>query len=186
METQIMEKPSSLIRQVSEERARLVELVASLSAEQASHKPTPQTWSANENLEHLVLAEMSGVSKIWSAAEGVRKGKPVWSGEHTNRGLSIEEVVACTWKPKEIAPPLVAPRFGGPPSYWLESLRHSQQLLDRLEPVLDGLDIESVIFPHFLSGPLDAGQRIDFLRFHMLRHRGQIEEMLAHSDFSAN
>ena len=41
METQIMEKPSSLIRQVSEERARLVELVESLSAEQASHKPTP-------------------------------------------------------------------------------------------------------------------------------------------------
>src|SRR5271156_1263329 len=186
METQIMEKTSSLIRQVSEERARLVELVASLSAEQASHKPTPQTWSANESLEHLVLAEMSGVSKIWSAAEGVRKGKPVWSGEHTNRGLSIEEVVACTWKPKEIAPPLVAPRFGGPPSYWLESFRHSQQLLDMLEPVLDGLDIEAVIFPHFLSGPLDAGQRIDFLRFHMLRHRGQIEEMLAHCDFSAN
>jgi hypothetical protein len=72
METQIMEKPSSLIRQVSEKRARLVELVASLSAEQASHKPTPQAWPANEKLEHFVLAGMSGVSKIWSAAEGVR------------------------------------------------------------------------------------------------------------------
>jgi len=181
-----MQKLSSLIRQVAEERSRLVNLVTSLTSKQASHKPTPQTWSPTEILEHLVLAEISGVSKIWSAAEGVRDGEPVWKGEHTNRGLSIEEVVACTWKPKEIAPPLVAPRFGGPPSYWLEALRHSQLLLDRLEPVLDGLNIEAVIFPHFLSGPLDAGQRIDFLRFHMLRHRGQIEGMLAQGDIPAN
>ena len=43
-----------------------------------------------------------------------------------------------------------------------------------------------MIFPHFLSGPLDAGQRIDFLRFHMLRHRGQIEGMLAQGDIPAN
>jgi hypothetical protein len=94
-----MEKPSSLIRHVSEERTRLVELVASLSTERASHKPTPQTWSANEYLEHLVLAEMSGVSKIWSAAEGVRKGKPVWCGEHTNRGsgcVHLEAQGNCT------------------------------------------------------------------------------------------
>jgi hypothetical protein len=181
-----MQSVSSLIKHVVEERSRLVSLVAGLGSKQVNHKPTPQTWSANENLEHLVLAEMSGVSKIWSAAQGVREGKPVWKGEHTNRGLSIEEVVARTWKPKEIAPPLVAPKFGGPASYWLEALRHSQLLLDRLEPVLDGLDIEMVIFPHFLSGPLDAGQRIDFLRFHMLRHRGQIEKMIAHGDIPAD
>jgi hypothetical protein len=181
-----VEKPSSLIRHAADERACLIQLVEGLSDVQSSYKPNDQTWSTNQYLEHLVLAEMSGVSKIWSAAEGVRKGKPIWQGEHTNRGLSIEEVVARTWKPKEVAPPLVAPRFGGPASYWLENLRWSQQLLEKLEPVLEGLHIESVIYPHFLSGPLDAGQRIDFLRFHMTRHRGQIEGILAHADFPPN
>ena len=112
-----MEKPSSLIGHAADERARLIRLVAGLSDVQSNYKPNDQTWSTNQYLEHLVLAEMSGVSKIWSAAEGVRKGKPIWQGEHTNRGLSIEEVVARTWKPKEVAPPLVAPRFGGPASY---------------------------------------------------------------------
>src|ERR1700744_2505910 len=121
-----MQSVSSLIKHVVEERSRLVSLVAGLGPKQINHKPPPQTWTANDTLEHLVLAEMSGVSKIWSAAQGVREGKPVWKGEHTNRGLSIEEVVAHTWKPKEIAPPLVAPKFGGPASYWLEALRHSQ------------------------------------------------------------
>ena len=78
---------------------------------------------------------------------------------------------------------MVAPRFGGPASYWLENLRSSQQLLERLQPVLDGLDIQCVIFPHFLSGPLDAGQRIHFLRFHMKRHRGQVEDIIPLSGF---
>ena len=99
-----METASSLISQAAHERARLIQLVAGLSSVQSGYKPTPQTWSVNENLEHLVLAEMSGVSKIWSAAQGVRDGIPVWRGEHTNRGLSIEEIVACTWKPKEVGP----------------------------------------------------------------------------------
>jgi hypothetical protein len=99
-----METPSSLIGHAAHERTRLIQLVAGLSGVQSSYKPTPQTWSVNENLEHLVLAEMSGVSKIWSAAEGVRKGIPVWRGEHTNRGLSIEEIVACTWKQKKLRP----------------------------------------------------------------------------------
>ena len=137
-----MEKPSSLIRQAADERARLIQLVVGLSEVQSNYKPNDQTWSTNQYLEHLVLAEMSGVSKIWSAAESVRKGKPIWQGEHTNRGLSIEEVVARTWKSKEVAPPLVAPRFGGPASYWVENLRLSQHLLERLEPVLEGLPIE--------------------------------------------
>lgn len=181
-----METPSSIIRQAEYERTRLIRLVAGLSDDQSGYKPTPQTWSVKENVEHLVLAEMSGVSKIWSAAEGVRKGRPVWRGEHTNRGLPIEEIVACTWKPREVAPPLVTPRFGGSSSYWLEVLRTSQQILEGLVPVLDGLDTELVIFPHFLSGPLDAGQRIHFLRFHMMRHRGQIEDILARVDFPVN
>jgi hypothetical protein len=173
-----MPTTADLIDRVAGERSRLIDLVKDLSPEQAGYKPDPQTWSVNEKLEHLVLAEVSGVSKIWSAADGVRAGRPVWVGEHTNCGFSIEEVIARTWKPKEIAPPIATPHIGGPLSYWLEYLLLSQQLLERLEPALTGLDMESVLFPHFISGPLDAGQRIDFLRFHIKRHRLQIEEML--------
>ena len=74
----------------------MIDLVSGLSDRQAEYKPAPDVWSVNENLEHLVLAEVSGISKIWSSAEGVRSGKPVWAGEHTNRGMSIELIVART------------------------------------------------------------------------------------------
>lgn len=130
-----------------------------------------------------MLAEVSGNSKIWSAAQGVRKGKPMWAGEHTNRGLSIEEIISPTWKPKETAPPIATPHIGGPLSYWLEYFNLAHLLLDRLADVLHGLDPEAVLFPHFLCGPLDARQRIHFLRFHIRRHRNQITALMAAPGF---
>lgn len=167
-----------LIARTQLERSRLLDLVRPLTNLQAEYKPAPETWSINEHLEHLVLAEVSGTSKIWAAAEGIRTEKPVWTGHHTNRGLSIEEIVARTWKSKEIAPPIATPHIGGPLSYWTEYLSLAGHLLDRLAPLLEDLDPETVVFPHFLCGPLDAAQRIDFLRFHILRHRRQIETLI--------
>lgn len=175
----------SLIRQTADARTSLIAAVRHLSPEQAAFKPAPDIWSVNENLEHLVLAEVSGVTKIWAAAEGLRHGKPAWTGEHTNRGLGIDEIIARTWKPREAAPPVATPHIGGPLPYWIESLALAQPLLNQLEAVLAGLDPQAVLFPHFLSGPLDALQRIDFVRFHLARHHRQIDALLAAPGFPA-
>jgi len=77
------------------------------------------------------------------------------------------------------------PHIGGPLAYWVESFRLSQPLLDALAVSLEGMDLRTIIYPHFLSGPLDAEQRIEFLRFHMDRHRGQIERTRNQSGFPA-
>jgi hypothetical protein len=175
----ISHTPTDLIKDTQAERRHLIHLVTPLSDSQTDFKPSPDVWSINQNLEHLVLAEVSGVSKIWAAAFGVRQGRPVWVGEHTNRGFHIDEIIARTWKPKETAPPIATPHIGGPLAFWLEYTALAHDLLNRLEPALAGLALESVIFPHFLSGPLDAGQRIQFLTFHIIRHRRQIERLMA-------
>lgn len=142
--------------------------------------------SISEIVEYLVLAEASGVTKIWAAADGIKWGHPVWAGEHTNSGLSIDEVIARTWKEKEIAPPIATPHFGSPLAYWMESFRLSQSILDSLAVSLESMDLRTIVYPHFLSGPLDAQQRIEFLRFHIDRHRGQIERTRNHPDFPNN
>jgi DinB superfamily len=165
----------SLILSVLDSRNRAIKAVQGLSPDQAAAKPAEDCWSVNEILEHLVLAEHSGLSKIWAAADGVRKGRPVWIGEHTNRGLPIDEIVARTWKPRELAPPIACPHIGGPINYWIEYFRSCHTVLERLGTSLQGLELEDVVFPHFLSGPLDAKQRLEFLRFHIDRHIAQIE-----------
>ena len=178
-----MQTAEDCITEVARARRRLLATVENLTAAQAAFKPAPEEWSVLENIEHLVLAEVSGVSKIWQAADSFREGVPVFTGEHTNRGLSIDEVVARTWKPKEIAPPIATPHIGGPLQYWITYTESCQAVLDRLGTALDGLDLEQVIFPHFLSGPLDARQRLEFLRFHLDRHRSQILRLFDHASF---
>lgn len=160
--------------------------VRGLTPAQAAFRPGPGEWNIPENLEHIVLAEYSGVSKIWAAIERIREGTPVFTGEHTNKGLSIEEIIARTWKPQEAAPLIATPHVGGTLRYWVEFFRACQVVLERTKAELEGLDPEAVVFSHFLCGPLDARQRFDFLRFHTDRHTEQNERIQAASGFPDN
>jgi hypothetical protein len=122
------------------------------------------------------LAELSGIAKIWAAhnALGANRG---WSDERPNRGKSIESIVAATWKAKEVAPPIVTPHIDGPIQFWLTATRSLRPLLADLGAELRNTNLEDVVFPHFLSGPLDGRQRVAFLRFHLQRHADQIARM---------
>ena len=143
-------------------------------------------WSLQEVAEHLVLAERGGFALIWEAAEAYRSGEPVWSGESANRGETIEAIVDRTWKAREEAPPSAEPSGFGSLSLWTTELEACDALLHELVPHLAGLPLERVIYPHFLCGPLDALQRLDFIRFHLDHHLPQIRRLkeaqnIAHS-----
>lgn len=171
----------SLATAVEKARAALLEEASSLSEEQAAFKPA-EGWSASEILEHLYLAELSGVSKVWSASEDFRVGK-CWAGDRPNRGEAIEQVVRETWREREVAPPIAAPHIGGPLRFWLSALASLKPVLADLVLRLDGLPLDQVVFPQFLSGPLDARQRLEFLRFHIERHAQQMDRLRRDSAF---
>lgn len=167
-----------LIADVAEARERVIAAVAGLAADQATRKPAPDEWAVAQVIEHLVLAEHGGIIRIWQAAEGVRSGEPVWQGEAVHRGRSIEEIIATTWRAREDAPANAVPQTNGPLAYWVASLDACQPVLVALGKALDGLDLETVIAPYAISGPLDARQRLEFLRWHMDHHRQQIAEIV--------
>lgn len=172
-----------LIKEVASARDRFISSVSNLGNEQIFFKPDAEVWSILEIVEHIARAEQSGVSGIWKALDGVKSGSPVWSGDPVHRGLKIEEVIERTWQTKEKVPAIAAPQWGGSISYWLASLQAQQQVLYELGQALTGVPLEDVVFPHPISGPLDAGQRLEFLRFHLDRHRNQIETLKQHPDY---
>ncbi len=178
-----MKDVSELITEAAASRREVIKSVSDLTASQARFKPTAEQWSVQEQVEHLVLAELSGLDFIWRAAEGLRNGISVWSGEPVHKGVPIEEVVARTWKPKEKAPPGATPTGEGTLAYWITRLEAGQLVLETLGGELEGLDLSQAIYPHYLSGPLDAHQRLEFLSFHMDRHLAQIQAIKSHSDF---
>ena len=184
-----------LIADVAAARRRVIAAVAGVTAAQEAFRPGPEAWSIPQVVEHLVLATQGGINLIWRAAEGVRRGRPVWRGDAVHRGAAIEEVIArtweltepgpLTWKTAAQAPESAVPRTGGPLAYWAACLAATQPVLDHLPAVLAGLDLQAVVYPHVLSGPLDARQRLEFLRWHLDHHLQQIQDIKAAPGFPA-
>ncbi|MGA0557641.1 DinB family protein [Larkinella sp. VNQ87] len=169
-----------LLDSVATARSRYIGDVQQLTEAQARWKPDPDAWSAVDITEHLYWAEHGGIWGMWRILQDKRDGKPpVWTGELIHRGLPIEEIVARTWQVKEKVPPIAAPRMGGSVAFWLAALESLQQPLTKLSQELADEDFEAIIHPHPISGPLDVGQRFEFLRFHIDRHRNQVAELRA-------
>jgi hypothetical protein len=171
-----------LVLSVERARSALLESVEDLRDDQGAFKPSPNEWSIAEILEHLFLAELGGITKVWAALDDLRAGKR-WSGELPNRGKHIDEIIAATWRPQETAPPGAKPHLGGPLAAWISAQRSLTQLLRDLATQLESQNLEAIVFPHFLSGPLDARQRLEFLRFHIKRHQEQVRRVRSHPSF---
>jgi hypothetical protein len=174
-----------LINEIESARRRYSGVVEALSSEQARFKPAPDVWSAVENTEHIVRAEWGGINGMWKAVDGAETGNPAWDGDLPHHGKSIEQIVRETWQEKEQVPPVAAPTWGGPLAFWLAALQANQRVLRGLGEVLERHDLEAIHYPHPISGPLDMRQRLEFLRFHLDRHRDQVEALKSHASFPA-
>lgn len=163
-----------LVEDVRLARLRLAEAVMGLTEAEAAWRESADAWSIKDNVEHIVLAEQTGVNKIWTALVAGAA-----AADSPNRGLTIEQIVARTWQPQEKAPPGATPSGAGPLAYWVACLRACQPVLEELGAALATARLEDVVYPHFLSGPLDARQRLEFLRFHADRHVEQVRRTRA-------
>lgn len=178
-----METLPGLIQETEEARQRFIAVVSGLSFEQVNFKPDPDTWSITEITEHITRAEQSGTMFMFKALDGYKRGQPVWSGDLIHKGLPIEEVIDKTWQPKEKVPEIAAPSWGGSIAYWIALLKAQTHLLKEFGIAMNGYDLEAIVIPHLLSGPLDIRQRLEFLRFHLDRHRNQVERVKQHPDY---
>lgn len=173
----------TLLNSVASARLNFIQSAAGLTYEQSQFKISPNSWSITDIVEHMVWAELGGINGIWKTLEGINSNKPVWSGESPHHGLCIEEIIDKTWKEKEQAPENAKPKWGGSVGYWLAALQGCQSLLEALARELEGYDLEKIIYPHFISGALNVIQRFEFLRFHLDRHRLQIQKIRNHPEF---
>ncbi|MFD2200876.1 DinB family protein [Shivajiella indica] len=166
-----------LLNDIKLSRTHIIELIKDIDKDGGSLKLSKDHWNIQEIIEHLVLAERGGFDLIFTAAENFRNGTPIWSGPSENTGQTIEEIIHRTWKEKETAPPSATPQGKWSLGVWTSHFKNCDDLLLNLIPVLKDLPLEEVIYPHFLCGPLNAIQRLEFIRFHIDRHFHQISNL---------
>lgn len=168
-----------LLDEVVKVRSRYVRLAKTINERQAQHRPRPGAWNAVELTEHLYWAEQADLWGMWQAWQTHGDGTSGWTGERVNQDLSIEEVIERTWQPSEQAPANALPRMGGSLAYWCAMLWSLHSALIAFARTVQRTDLEAIIYPHPVSGPLDVRQQLEFIRFHIDRHRRQVENLFA-------
>lgn len=175
-----MASTAELLRQARAARATMTDRVRPLTPEQGEFKPAEDRWSAAEVLEHLTRAEAGGIRSMWLALHSARRGEPVWKDAHPYRDRRLDEIAARTMRPKEKAPSDAQPTAGGPAAFWLAALAANQLLLERLAAEVHEDELDAVVIPHFLMGPLTIRQRFEFIRWHIEHHIPQVEALARH------
>ncbi len=176
-----MNKVQQLILEVAEARKLYIRQIDDITEVQAQWKSAPEVWNIIENTEHLFWAEHGGIVGMWKTLHAIRDGKMESKLEPIHQDMPIEKVIDLTWKPKELVPPVAAPRMGGPLVFWKLSLISLQELLDAFGNDLKENELRLQAHPHPISGALDFQQRIEFLKFHIDRHRGQVAQIISDS-----
>ncbi len=174
-----MTQTAQLLADVANARARYIAEARTLTEQQAIQKPAPDAWNAIEVTEHLFWAEQGGILGMWKTLLGIRAGTVNYEADRPHEGLSVEEIVSRTWQEKELVPAVAAPRMGGPLAYWIAALDGLQTQLEAFGGVLTDDELSRIAHPHPISGPLSFGQRLEFLRFHIDRHTGQLNGLTA-------
>ncbi|GAA4416209.1 hypothetical protein GCM10023187_47460 [Nibrella viscosa] len=175
---------TSLIGDVESARSNFLSEIDIIGTQMESWKQDTSSWSVTDVTEHLVWAEQGGILMMWKAFQAQQQGQ-YWEGERLNDGLTIEDIVTRTWRhengrPKEEAPASAAPRLGGPLAYWKSALLACQTQLNALGEQLRQVpehELDRIIYPHVIMGPLNVVQRLEFLRFHLDHHRAQIKRI---------
>jgi hypothetical protein len=164
-----------LIHDVAVARNEFITLIENVNEQQAACKPSAEEWSITDNTEHLFWAEQGGVYGMWKTLYAIRDGKVERTYESDHKEWSIEKIIAQTWKEKEQVPAVAAPRLEGTLVFWRLSLANLQILLEAFGKELKEDELRLQAHPHPISGAMDFQQRIEFLRFHIQRHRGQVQ-----------
>ncbi len=163
-----------LIHDVAIARNEFIALLENISEQQATYKPSADAWSITDNTEHLFWAEQGGLYGMWKTLYAIRDGKTLRTYESEHKEWSIENIIAHTWKEKEQVPAIAAPRLGGTLIFWRLSLENLQLLLEAFGKELREDELRVQAHPHPISGAMDFHQRLEFLRFHIQRHRDQV------------
>ena len=173
-----MNTVEELIQDVSIARRKYIDQIEHFTQEQAEWKPASEEWCMVEITEHLFWAEQGGILGMWKSIDAIREGKMERKFESIHQDMTVEEIIQLTWQPKEKVPAVAAPRLGGPLSFWCNSLNNLQALLESFGRHLKNDELRLQAHPHPISGPMDFHQRLEFLRFHLNRHREQVSMLI--------
>lgn len=162
-----------LIAQLHEHRATLRAAVERVPVTLHRERPSPDSWSVAEVVEHVSIVE----TRIVKLLKHLVSTAPVLpAGTDPTGPLSADGTIMSDRSTRIPAPPMTHPSAGLEADASLAALEMSRaELLAALEGAHDR-DLGAVSAPHPLFGPLNGFQWLSFHGGHEARHAAQIVE----------
>ena len=158
-------------------RARLKDVLASVTEEKLSALPDGEKWTVAQMVEHIAIVDESTI-KICSklllkAQEAGRRadGRVTISDNFLQKGSEISRI-------KVEAPSFVQPKGVQSLSESLAKLDASEAHAEKLRDLFDSVDGTEFKFPHPFFGDISAQEWLALKGGHELRHIKQIEKIL--------
>lgn len=166
-------KRSELVAEIERARSAFLTLLRSLDADERVTPIGEGRWSPLHYLEHLVRAEEATLWRMFTAVDDHRLRGDVLTSPTPE--ASIEDIVDRTWGEQVDAPPLAVPQLGGSARYWLERMVGNAALVRAFVEHVRDHELDHLAYLHPISGPFTMRQGLQFVRFHIDRHRGHLE-----------
>jgi len=165
---------TGLIEDIETARRRFLDAMETREPRARGEPVGEGRWTPIQYLEHLVRAEEVTVWRMFGAVEEARAtpGPP----QSPTPDSTIEDIVDRTWAVREVAPPLAVPSLGGSFAYWSVRLLRNRALVAAFAELVDESELDDVAYPHPISGPFTMRQGLQFIRFHLDRHRAHVLE----------
>jgi len=173
-----MNKVNVLIAEVAIARDNYLSIIDKLTQSQASYQVSENEWNIINITEHLFWAEQGGIFGMWKTLHAIRDGKMERIFDSVHKDLPVQQIIDLTWQPKEQVPAVAAPRLGGTLVFWQYSLQSLQGILEAFGKDLQENELRIQAHPHPISGAMDFQQRLEFLAFHIDRHRNQVQNII--------
>jgi hypothetical protein len=171
-------KIEKLWQKLEQQRVDLFKELEKRDPSVLNRKTTPEAWSANQNLEHLLSAEKSSYSYLTKKLSSGTSGIPKAGFKSWGRRLMLRVAFA-----------LPTLKFKAPPSLGeLPETSDFQDLKKRfanqraeLKNLLDSLPnetLEGEVWKHAVAGKMSIAQMLDFFEDHFDRHEQQLKRAL--------
>jgi hypothetical protein len=177
-------KAKEIVQSISRDRQGLLEAVAGLEPEQTDFRTEPGSWSIDDVLHHLALAEEASAKLMSFFRERAAKEAVGPDPSPASSVLqSIEALVGGAEGQKAPAPDRVTPRSKVDAPLALARLESARdRILESFES-LSTLDGAKLTYRHPFFGELDLYQWLLVGGWHERRHTRQIERIKGDSRF---
>jgi hypothetical protein len=158
-------------------RARLKELVSSLTDEQTSALPDGEKWTVAQIIEHIAMVDEGSMricAKLLREAQAAGKiadGSVVISDSFHEKGAEIAGI-------KVNAPEIVQPTNGRTIPESIAKLDGNAEQLEQMKEMFESVDGTELKFPHPFFGDISAQEWLALKGGHEMRHIKQIERVL--------